>query len=69
MSGMRLNTISINMAGNTVDRKIAEVKFDMNKIHKSIGNCGKEALWKYLNPTIRNCLESMKLMKIVLLEK
>jgi hypothetical protein len=44
VSGVRLNPVSIKTAGNVVNRKKYEVKFDTNKIHKDIGHCGEEAL-------------------------
>jgi hypothetical protein len=34
----------INTAGNVVNSKKYEVKFDINKVHKYIGHCGEEAL-------------------------
>jgi hypothetical protein len=44
VSGVRLNPVPIETEGNLVKRKKYEVKFDINKFHKTIGNCGKEAL-------------------------
>ena len=44
VSGVCLNPVSVESAGNVVDSKKAEVKFDINKLHKAIGHCGEEAL-------------------------
>ena len=44
VSGVCLNPVSVELAGNVVDSKKAEVKFDINKLHKAIGHCGEEAL-------------------------
>jgi hypothetical protein len=43
MSGVSLNPVSIETAGNVVDSKKYEVKFDINKLHKAIGNCGEKS--------------------------
>jgi hypothetical protein len=43
VSGLRLNPVTIETAGNVVNRKQYEVKFDWNKLHKAIGHCGKGA--------------------------
>ena len=69
MSGVRLNPVSIKSAGNVVDSKKAEVKFDINKLQKAIGHCRRTLEKKQRNTTIGNCLESSKLMKTVRLEK
>jgi hypothetical protein len=45
VSGVRLNPVSIKTAGNMVNRKEYDVKFDINKLHKFIGHCGEEVLW------------------------
>ena len=65
VSGVYLNPVSIELAGNVVDSKKAEVKFDINKLHKAIGHCGEEALkitaksydWKLLRKLKTVCLE------------
>jgi hypothetical protein len=44
VSGVRINPISIKMAGNMINSKKYEVKFDINKLHKAIGRFGQEAL-------------------------
>jgi hypothetical protein len=42
--GMRLNSVSIETAGNLVNRKQYEVQFDVNKIDKAIGHYLEESL-------------------------
>jgi hypothetical protein len=44
VSGVRLNSMSIETSGNVVNSKKYEVKFDINKLHKAIERCGEEAL-------------------------
>jgi hypothetical protein len=44
VSGVCLNPVSINTAGNVVYSKKYEVEDDLNKLHKGIGHCGKDAL-------------------------
>jgi hypothetical protein len=44
VSGGRLNPISIKKAGNVVNSKKYEAKFDINEIQKAIGNCGEVSL-------------------------
>jgi hypothetical protein len=60
VSVLSLNPISIKISGNVVDSKKYEVKFDINKLHKAIGNCEEEAL----RITAKSYfLESLKLLK------
>jgi hypothetical protein len=44
VSGVYLNPKCIEVTGNEVDSKIAEVKFDKNNLHGTIRRFGKEEL-------------------------
>jgi hypothetical protein len=44
VSEVHLNPVSIELAGNMVTSKKAEVIFNINMLHKAIGHCGEEAL-------------------------
>jgi mRNA-degrading endonuclease YafQ of YafQ-DinJ toxin-antitoxin module len=58
---VRLNPVSIETAGNVVDSKKHDVKFDINKLHKAIRHCREEALRikaKYYNRKLLGKLET-----------